>query len=61
MKNKTKVLNYLKQYSVIVLGCVIFSLGTSLFLDAHDIAPGGVTGIAIIINHLIGLALGREI
>ncbi len=61
MKSKTKVLHYLKKYFVITLGCVIFSLGTSLFLDANDIAPGGVTGIAIIINHLIGLALGREV
>ena len=61
MKNKKKVLEYLKKYSVITLGCIIFSMGTSLFLDANNIAPGGVTGIAIIINHLIGLALGREI
>lgn len=60
MKNKSKVLKYVKQYSIIVLGCVIFSLGTSLFLDANDIAPGGVTGIAIIINHLIELAVGHE-
>lgn len=61
MTNRKKVLEYLKKYAVITLGCVIFSLGASLFLDANDIAPGGVTGIAIIINHLIGLAAGKEL
>lgn len=61
MKNKTKILSILKKYSVIVLGCVIFSMGAAIFLDAHDIAPGGATGIAIILNHLIELAVGRDL
>lgn len=41
-----------KKYSVIILGCVIYSLGVALFLDANNLAAGGVTGIAIVINYL---------
>ena len=40
-------------YGVITFGCIIYSLGVSLFLDASKLASGGVTGIAIIISHLI--------
>lgn len=50
-----KTLDILKRYSLIVLGCLIYSAGVSFFLDANDIASGGVTGIAIIIRSLLGL------
>lgn len=54
MKNKTAVIKFLKKYSVITLGCMIFSLGVALFLDPNNVASGGVTGIAIMLNYLIG-------
>ncbi|MBD5584652.1 MAG: YitT family protein [Clostridia bacterium] len=54
-ERKTKVLKFLKKYSVTTLGCIIYSLGVSLFLDLKNLAPGGVTGIAIIINAVLGL------
>lgn len=50
---KAKVLKIFKEYSIITLGCIIYSFGVALFLDPHNIAPGGVTGIAIIINELL--------
>ena len=52
---KKKSLDYLKRYSLIILGCIIYSVGVSFFLDANNIASGGVTGIAIIIRSLLGL------
>lgn len=55
MKNKALVLSVLKRYSVIVLGCIIYSLGVALFLDPNSLASGGVTGIAIILNYVIGV------
>ncbi|MDE6586165.1 MAG: YitT family protein [Clostridia bacterium] len=51
--DKKAALNFLKNYGVITLGCLIYSIGVSLFLDASRLASGGVTGIAIIINHVI--------
>ena len=50
---KKAVLKILKDYSIITLGCIIYSLGVALFLDPYNIAPGGVTGIAIIINEIL--------
>lgn len=52
MKDKSKILNFIKTYSLIILGCIVYSLGVALFLDANNLAAGGVTGIAIIINYI---------
>ena len=50
---KKAVLKILKDYSIITLGCIIYSIGVALFLDPYNIAPGGATGIAIIINEIL--------
>lgn len=42
----------------IVLGVVIYSFGISVFLDPNDLAPGGIIGIAVILNRLIGVSTG---
>lgn len=54
MKTQSRefAINLIKKYSVIILGCAIYSLGVALFLDANNLAAGGVTGIAIVINYL---------
>lgn len=57
MKRKI-VLNILKRYSVILLGCVMYSLGVALFLDPVNLAAGGVTGIAIVLSYLTGWDTG---
>ncbi|MDE6442093.1 MAG: YitT family protein [Clostridia bacterium] len=54
MKHKAALLKILKTYSIITLGCVVYSIGVGLFLDPNNIASGGVTGIAIILSYLIG-------
>lgn len=51
--NKALVLDFFKRYGVMTLGCIIYSLGVALFLDASSLASGGVTGIAIILNYVI--------
>ena len=45
-------------YIVITAASMIYALGVSLFLDPNSLAPGGVTGIAIIFNRLTGLETG---
>lgn len=52
MKNKEKTVKFLIKYAVVSLGCVIYALGVALFLDANQIASGGVTGISIVLSHL---------
>lgn len=50
--NKKIVLDFIKRYSIITLGCVLYAVGVSLFLEQSDLSAGGATGIAIIINHI---------
>lgn len=57
-KNTAKtVLDYLR----ITVASAIYSVAVSLFLDPNSLAPGGVTGIAIILNRLIPVETGTLI
>ena len=47
-----KFLKELTRYLLLTVGTLIFSIGVALFLNPLDLAPGGVTGIAIITSHL---------
>jgi len=49
---------WLLSYGQIILGCVIGGLAYPLFLVPNSIAPGGLTGVATILNHLAGLPVG---
>lgn len=46
------------KYLAITLGCVLYAGGIGIFLDPNGLAPGGVTGIAIILSHVTGLSTG---
>lgn len=57
--NKAKiVLNVLKQYAVITLGCIVYSLGISLFITPANLSAGGMTGISIIFSTFIPIPQG---
>jgi uncharacterized membrane-anchored protein YitT (DUF2179 family) len=43
---------------LVILGSVIMAIGYSLFLIPHHFVPGGVSGIAMIINYFTRLPLG---
>lgn len=43
---------------VITVASFIYACAVSLFLDPNSLAPGGVTGIAIILNAITGLETG---
>jgi Uncharacterized conserved protein len=46
------------RYAIVVLGSVIYAAAISLFLDPNQLAPGGVSGLAIIINRVTSLPTG---
>jgi uncharacterized membrane-anchored protein YitT (DUF2179 family) len=50
-----------KNALLILLGCAINGLAYSLFLIPHHFVPGGVSGIAIILNYFAGLPVGALI
>lgn len=42
----------IKDYTIISIGVIIVALGLSLFLIPADLAVGGVTGLAMVINNI---------
>ncbi len=50
---KQDVLSTLKNISLIVIGTLILSFGTSLFLLPYDLVTGGVSGYAIALSQFI--------
>ena len=45
-------------YLLITLGAFLYAIGTSLFNDPNNIAPGGITGAAIVLNRIVPLGTG---
>ncbi|MBD5456045.1 MAG: YitT family protein [Lachnospiraceae bacterium] len=58
MKMKDKMQFSIKKYLVIALACTLYGVGISLFVDPNNLAPGGFTGLSVIINRLIPLETG---
>lgn len=55
---KGKQMHPAVRYGGILVGSFIYAISIAWFLDPNQLAPGGVSGIAIIINHLTGLPTG---
>ncbi len=55
---KSPVLRFVYQYGMITVGALIYAVAISLFLDPNKLAPGGVSGLAIIINHYTSFSTG---
>ena len=53
MNTKHPVLKWIMIYTVITIGCAIYSLGFNAFFMPNNLAMGGFTGIAQIINRLV--------
>lgn len=51
----------IKFYFVITIAAFLYAASISLFLDPNSLAPGGVTGISIILNRLTGVDTGTWI
>lgn len=58
MKNH---LNPVLKYGGILAASLLYAAAIALFLDPNQLAPGGVSGIAIIVNHLLPIPTGTLI
>ena len=47
-----------KAYGMMTIAAVIYAVSISLFLDPNNIAPGGITGVAILINRFMDIPVG---
>ncbi len=57
-KENISIRQQLMRYVVLTVSAFIYGVAVSLFLDPNSLAPGGVTGIAIILNRIIPLETG---
>lgn len=55
---KKRIARNIKKYILITLVSVLYGAGTSLFLDPNDLVPGGLTGVAMIINRFVPIGTG---
>ena len=53
---KNKFAKILKEYFFISIGVTLLAFGLHFFLFPNKIASGGITGFALIINHIFGIS-----
>lgn len=51
----------MKKYAIITVAAFLYAVGVSLFTDPNHLAPGGVTGISIILNRFLPVGTGTFI
>ena len=62
MKKLDRLLkNSISDYIVIALGAALYAASVAVFTSKNNIAPGGLTGIATMLNYLFGLPIGAMI
>ena len=56
--NKTKAIDIAKNNIMWIIGCLLYSFGVNSFSIPNSIAQSGVTGVAVILNHLFEFPVG---
>jgi len=54
LERKTKVINYVKNFIMLIIGAVIYTIGLDMFLVPNGVIDGGVVGISIILREVTG-------
>lgn len=50
-----------KRLILLTVGTLVGAVAVNLFFEPYSIAPSGVSGLAVILNHLIGMPIGLVI
>lgn len=53
-----ETVRWLKKYILITLGTAFFGAGISLFIDPNNFAPGGVSGLSVVLSRVLPLDTG---
>lgn len=57
MKENNKLIDTLFSYILLAIGVLIMAISLQYFLEPNTIAPGGVTGFAVVINKLLNIPI----
>ena len=50
---KSQWTEWLIDWTLYMVGCVLYALAIAIFTAPNEIAPGGISGVATLINHLV--------
>lgn len=56
--SKIKIFDILKDIGADIIGSAIFAIGVDVFTGPNNIAPGGVTAIATMLNSMTNIQIG---
>lgn len=56
-----KIKEFFLDLSVFICGSVIYSVAIIMFISSNEISPGGITGIASVLNFLFSLPIGTTV
>lgn len=56
-EEKIDLKDFMYETLLLIVGCFLLALSFVLFFDPHSVAPGGLTGLAVIINYLFSIPL----
>jgi uncharacterized membrane-anchored protein YitT (DUF2179 family) len=56
--NRISARKRVREYVIITFAALLYGIGTSLLIDPNNIAPGGMTGLAICLNRLWNIGTG---
>lgn len=55
---ESRAWSIIQSYLIMTVGAVIYGVAIAVFLDPNQLAPGGVSGLAIILNTLVPIGTG---
>lgn len=55
MKNDLK--NIITEALGMIIGCILVSIGINMFISPHTIAPGGLSGLSVVLSKISGLSI----
>ena len=55
MKKNFKV--FITESLGMIIGCILISIGINMFLSPHTIAPGGLSGLSVVLSKISGLSV----
>lgn len=60
-ENKLDIKTAVADYAIMLAGAAVYATSVVVFTAPNDIAPGGLTGVATMLNHMFGLPIGTMV
>ncbi len=58
MLDKKVIIRRIKKFAVITFAALLYGIANTYFSDPNNLAPGGITGVAIVLNKIWNMGVG---